>query len=99
MLGWGDEWNSGGKEKTQMVLKSAQPMRKGRAGAESELEKQFSVLNHCLYDAWVCEVAKQIASLLTCASNALTMKSGSMFLTPSTCGVLSLILAQTNKEQ
>lgn len=98
MLG-GGECNSGGKEKTQVVLKSAQPMRKGRVGAESESEKQFSVLNHCLYDAWVCEVAKQTASLLLCASNTLTMKSRSMFLTPSTGGVLSLILAQTNKEQ
>lgn len=33
------------KEKFQMVFKGAQPMRKGRAWPESDLEKQFSVLN------------------------------------------------------
>lgn len=65
-----------GKAKTQMVLKRAQPMRKGWAGPELEweLEGLFSVLSCCLCNTWVCKVAKQTASLLLCAFSALIMK-------------------------
>jgi hypothetical protein len=66
---------SRGKEKFQMVLKSAQPMRKGRAWPESDLEKQFSVS----VSPEFAKLQNKLLSLLLCTSSALIMKPGSTF--------------------